>query len=180
MTDTPLVSTRPEWAALREHAAAMSPVHLRDLFDRAEDRGRRYTLEAAGLYLDYSKHRVDDTTLGLLVDLAHAVDLEGARERMLAGERINATEGRAVLHTALRAPRDAVVEVDGTNVVPAVHEVLDAMSGFADQVRVGQGWRGGGGGLDAPGLGVGMLLLLALLDAQAERLGEGETLRKRG
>ncbi len=144
MTDTPLVSTRPEWAALSDHCAALAPVHLRELFALDDRRGERYTLEAAGLYVDYSKHRVNDTTLGLLLDLAHAVDLEGARERMFSGERINATEGRAVLHTALRASREAVVEVDGENVVPAVHQVLDAMSGFADRVRAGQ-WLGATG-----------------------------------
>ena len=141
---SPLVSTRPEWAALTEHAESVRHLQLRQLFTDDPARGERCTVEAAGLLLDYSKHRVTDETLRLLLDLARAVDLPGARERMFTGERINATEGRAVLHTALRAPRDAVVEVDGENVVPAVHAVLDAMSAFADQVRSGR-WLGATG-----------------------------------
>jgi glucose-6-phosphate isomerase len=141
---SPLVSTRPEWAALTEHAESVRHLQLRQLFTDDPARGERCTVEAAGLLLDYSKHRVTDETLRLLLDLARAVDLPGARERMFTGERINATEGRAVLHTALRAPRGAVVEVDGENVVPAVHAVLDAMSAFADQVRSGR-WLGATG-----------------------------------
>jgi glucose-6-phosphate isomerase len=141
---SPLVSTRPEWAALTEHAESVRHLQLRQLFTDDPARGERCTVEAAGLLLDYSKHRVTDETLRLLLDLARAVDLPGARERMFTGERINATEGRAVLHTALRAPRGAVVEVDGENVVPAVHAVLDAMSAFADQVRAGR-WLGATG-----------------------------------
>ncbi len=141
---TPLVSSRPQWAALREHADAVGDTHLRDLFTTDPARAERLTVEAAGLVIDYSKNRVTDTTLSLLQDLAAAVDVSGYRDRMFAGERINATEGRAVLHTALRAPRDAVVEVDGENVVPAVHDVLDAMAGFADQVRAGE-WLGATG-----------------------------------
>jgi glucose-6-phosphate isomerase len=140
----PLVSNRPEWSALRAHADEVRPVHLRDLFSADPTRADRFTVEAAGLLIDYSKNRVTDTTLQLLHDLARAVDVGGYRDRMFGGERINATEGRAVLHTALRAPRDAVVEVDGQNVVPAVHEVLDAMARFADQVRAGE-WLGATG-----------------------------------
>jgi glucose-6-phosphate isomerase len=144
MTDTPLVSSRPEWAALRRHADSIAATHLRDMFAADPTRGERLTVEAAGLVLDYSKNRVDDTTLALLQSLAAAVDVAGYRDRMFAGEAINATEGRAVLHTALRAPRDAVVEVDGVNVVPEVHAVLDAMGAFADQVR-GRQWLGATG-----------------------------------
>ncbi len=144
MTDTPLVSSRPEWAALRRHADSIAATHLRDMFAADPTRGERLTVEAAGLVLDYSKNRVDDTTLALLQNLAAAVDVAGYRDRMFAGEAINATEGRAVLHTALRAPRDAVVEVDGLNVVPEVHAVLDAMGAFADQVR-GRQWLGATG-----------------------------------
>jgi glucose-6-phosphate isomerase len=144
MTDTPLVSSRPEWAALRRHADSIAATHLRDMFAADPTRGERLTVEAAGLVLDYSKNRVDDTTLALLQNLAAAVDVAGYRDRMFAGEAINATEGRAVLHTALRAPRDAVVEVDGVNVVPEVHAVLDAMGAFADQVR-GRQWLGATG-----------------------------------
>ena len=144
MPDTPLVSSRPEWAALREHADAVGDTHLRDLFARDAERGQRLRLEAGGLLLDYSKNRVDDETMGLLQSLAAAVDVEGYRDRMFAGEVINTTEGRAVLHTALRAPRDAEIAVDGENVVPAVHEVLDSMGRFADQVRAKE-WRGATG-----------------------------------
>jgi glucose-6-phosphate isomerase len=135
MTDSPLVSHRPEWAALAAHATRVRDTHLRTLFAADPGRGERLTLTAAGLYLDYSKHRVTDETLALLLDLARAVDVEGARDRMLHGEKINATEGRAVLHTALRAPREASIEVDGHDVVPDVHAVLDAMGAFATSVR---------------------------------------------
>jgi glucose-6-phosphate isomerase len=138
---TPLVSTRPEWAALAAHAAALGPVHLRDLFAAEPDRGQRLAVDVAGLHLDYSKNRVTDETLTLLLALAEAVDLRGATERMFTGAKINETEGRAVLHTALRASADAVIDVDGQNVVPGVHEVLDRMAAFADQVRSG-GWLG--------------------------------------
>jgi glucose-6-phosphate isomerase len=138
---TPLVSTRPEWAALAAHAAAVRDTHLRDLFSADPGRGERFTVEVAGLHLDYSKHRITDETLDLLVALAEAVDLRGATERMVTGQRINVTEGRAVLHTALRAPDTATVEVDGVNVVPEVHQVLRAMAGFAEQLRTGA-WTG--------------------------------------
>jgi glucose-6-phosphate isomerase len=135
MPDTPLVSTRPEWTALAGHAETLREVHLRTLFAQDASRGERLVVEAAGLWLDYSKHRVTDETLALLLDLARAVDVERSRDAMLAGEPINTTEGRSVLHTALRAPRGTVVEVDGRDVVPDVHAVLDAMAAFATQVR---------------------------------------------
>jgi glucose-6-phosphate isomerase len=143
-TGSPLISSRSQWRALRDHADEVRPLHLRELFAEDPDRAERYTLEAAGLTIDYSKNRITDETLGLLHDLAETADVAGYRRRMFAGERINATEGRAVLHTALRAPRDAVVTVDGENVVPAVHEVLDAMGTFADTVRAGE-WLGATG-----------------------------------
>jgi glucose-6-phosphate isomerase len=119
----------------------MRDVHLRDLFAAEPDRGERLTVDVAGLHVDYSKNRVTDETLDLLVALAEAVGLRDATERMFTGEKINKTEGRAVLHSALRAPAGAVVEVDGENVVPAVHAVLDRMSVFANEVRGGT-WHG--------------------------------------
>ncbi len=137
----PLVSDLPEWNALATHADALRSVHLRELFDDDPGRTERYGVDVAGLHLDFAKHRITDETLDLLVALAEAVDLRGATEAMMSGARINVTEGRAVLHTALRAPREAVVEVDGVNVVPAVHEVLEKMAIFADQVRSGS-WLG--------------------------------------
>ncbi len=139
--ETPLADERPEWKALADHATTMRSTHLRELFADDPDRAQRYAVDVAGLHLDLSKNLITDTTLDLLVELAEAVDLRGATERMMTGSKINTTEGRAVLHTALRAPRDAVVEVDGQNVVPSVHEVLDAMSAFAGQVRDGD-WTG--------------------------------------
>ena len=141
---TPLASTRSEWRILRDHADDVRPLHLRELFAEDPGRAERMSVQAAGLVIDYSKNRVTDDTLRLLLALAAATDVEGHRQRMFSGERINATEGRAVLHTALRAPRDAVIEVDGENVVPAVHEVLDAMAAFAEQVRAGE-WLGATG-----------------------------------
>jgi glucose-6-phosphate isomerase len=144
MPDTPLVSTRPQWDELRRYADALEPVHLRELFADDPGRAERMTLEVAGLTIDYSKHRVDDEALALLLSLAAAVDVEAARDAMFGGEKINVTEGRAVLHTALRAPRDAVVEVDGVDVVPDVHAVLDSMGEFADAIRAGA-WQGATG-----------------------------------
>jgi len=138
---TALVSSRPEWAALAAHADTVRTLHLRELFATDPTRAERFTVEVAGLHVDVAKHRITEETLDLLVALAEAVDLRGATRRMFGGEKINVTEGRAVLHTALRAPVGTVVEVDGVNVVPEVHRVLDQMSGFADQVRSGA-WRG--------------------------------------
>jgi len=130
-----------EWAALEKHAGAMRAAHLRDLFAADPGRGERMVAAAAGLYLDYSKHRVTDETLELLLRLAEARDVPGRITAMFAGERINATEGRAVLHVALRAPRSQSIVVDGEDVVPRVHEVLDRMARFADAIRAGE-WRG--------------------------------------
>jgi glucose-6-phosphate isomerase len=134
-------SGRPAWGALAQHQRVMGERHLRDLFADDPERGRRMTLEAAGLFLDYSKNRVTHETLELLRDLAREAHLAERIEAMFSGEHINVTEDRAVLHTALRAPRDAVIQVDGENVVPAVHEVLDRMAAFADSVRDGS-WKG--------------------------------------
>jgi glucose-6-phosphate isomerase len=138
---TPLVSSLPQWAALASHADTLRDAHLRDLFADDPGRGERLVAEAAGLHVDFSKNRVTDTTLDLLVALAEAVDLRGATERMFSGAKINETEGRAVLHTALRAEAGSAVEVDGENVVTGVHEVLGRMGAFADRVRSGD-WLG--------------------------------------
>ncbi|MCX4232769.1 glucose-6-phosphate isomerase [Streptomyces ortus] len=131
----------PEWTALAEHREELAGTHLRELFERNPGRGTAYTLQVGDLYVDHSKHLVTDETLRLLRELAAATDVFGLRDAMFRGERINVTEDRAVLHTALRAPRDAVVEVDGENVVPKVHAVLDKMSGFAERIRSGE-WTG--------------------------------------
>jgi glucose-6-phosphate isomerase len=131
----------PEWTALAKHREELGEVRLRELFAADPDRGTGCTLRVGDLYVDYSKHLVTDETLRLLRELAAATDVFGLRDAMFRGEKINATERRAVLHTALRAPRDAVVEVDGENVVPKVHAVLDKMAGFADRVRSGE-WTG--------------------------------------
>ncbi|MFE1750934.1 glucose-6-phosphate isomerase [Streptomyces anandii] len=140
MSDTPQLTRRPEWTALEDHRAQWQP-HLRELFADDPSRAERYTVRVGDLRIDYSKHLITDETLALLQELATATDVFGLRDAMFRGERINVTENRAVLHTALRAPRDAVIEVDGENVVPQVHEVLDRMAGFADRIRSGE-WTG--------------------------------------
>ncbi|MBO1416655.1 glucose-6-phosphate isomerase [Streptomyces sp. FH025] len=137
---TPLDRT-PQWAALAKHRTELSDTHLRELFAADPERGRRYTLQVGDLHVDYAKHLVTDETLELLRQLAAATGVAELRDAMFRGEKINNTERRAVLHTALRAPRDAVIEVDGENVVPAVHAVLDKMAAFADRVRSGE-WTG--------------------------------------
>ncbi|MGW3357722.1 glucose-6-phosphate isomerase [Streptomyces bungoensis] len=131
----------PEWTALAKHREELAGTRLRELFAADPRRGAGYTLQVGDLYIDYSKHLVTDETLRLLRDLATATDVFGLRDAMFRGERINVTEDRAVLHTALRAPRDAVIEVDGENVVPKVHAVLDKMAAFAERVRSGE-WTG--------------------------------------
>ncbi|MBL1287692.1 glucose-6-phosphate isomerase [Streptomyces sp. NPDC057067] len=131
----------PEWTALGKHREEFGGTHLRQLFADAPDRGKQYTLRVGDLHIDYSKHLVTDETLRLLRELAAATDVAGLRDAMFRGEKINTTEDRAVLHTALRAPRGAVVEVDGENVVPAVHDVLDRMATFSDRIRAGE-WTG--------------------------------------
>jgi len=131
----------PEWSALAAHREELAGTHLRELFEADPARGTGYTLQVGDLYVDYSKQLVTDETLRLLRELAAATDVFGLRDAMFRGERVNTTENRAVLHTALRAPRDAVIEVDGENVVPAVHGVLDRMADFAGRVRSGE-WTG--------------------------------------
>ncbi|OZB59693.1 MAG: glucose-6-phosphate isomerase [Lysobacterales bacterium 14-68-21] len=138
---TPDLTQRPEWQALRAHAERAGQRHLRELFAADPLRGERLTAEAAGLYMDYSKQRVDDETLHLLRALAEACGLAARTEAMFEGRKINVTEDRAVLHTALRAPAHARVEVDGENVIPGVHAVLERMGTFADRVRSGA-WLG--------------------------------------
>ncbi|MFE4976057.1 glucose-6-phosphate isomerase [Kitasatospora sp. NPDC056651] len=137
---TPLDRT-PQWAALAKHRAELGDTHLRELFAADPERGRRYTLQVGDLHVDYAKQLVTDETLELLRELAAATGVAELRDAMFRGEKINNTEHRAVLHTALRAPRGAVIEVDGENVVPAVHAVLDKMAAFADRVRGGD-WKG--------------------------------------
>ncbi|WP_405452082.1 glucose-6-phosphate isomerase [Streptomyces achromogenes] len=140
MAEFPKLTHRPEWTALADHRAQGRP-HLRELFAADPGRAERYVVRVGDLYIDYSKHLITDETLALLQELATATGVFALRDAMLRGERINVTEDRAVLHTALRAPRDAVIEVDGENVVPKVHAVLDKMAGFADRVRSGE-WTG--------------------------------------
>jgi glucose-6-phosphate isomerase len=132
---------RSAWTALDTHYKKVSKLHLRDLFSEDATRGERMAVEAAGLYFDYSKNRITDETLKLLFKLANDAGLQGRIEAMFRGEKINITENRAVLHVALRAPRDASILVDGRNVVPEVHAVLDRMADFSDRVRTGA-WQG--------------------------------------
>ena len=129
------------WQALQEHQRVMRGRHLRALFADDPARGERMTVEAAGVFLDYSKNRIDDETLRLLIELAEQSGLRGRIDAMFRGEKINVTEGRAVLHVALRAPRGASILVDGKNIVPEVHAVLDKMADFAQRIRSGQ-WKG--------------------------------------
>jgi glucose-6-phosphate isomerase len=131
----------PAWKALAAHRKQAGQLHLRELFALEPERGKRLTAEGAGLFLDYSKNRVTDETLKLLVQLATECGLHQRIEAMFNGEKINVTEKRAVLHVALRAPKGATILVDGKNVVPEVHAVLDKMSDFANRVRRGQ-WNG--------------------------------------
>ena len=135
------ITHRPAWKALVEHSLKMAKLDLRTLFANDPDRGVRMSAEAAGLYLDYSKNLATDETLSVLLQLAHESGLRGRIEAMFQGEKINITENRAVLHVALRAPIGESIFVDGENVVPEVHAVLDKMAAFSDQVRNGA-WRG--------------------------------------
>ena len=135
------VTDQPAWQALQEHHRNIGAVHLRELFARDPGRGERLTAEAAGIYLDYSKNRITDETVRLLVRLAEACGLRARIDGMFRGDKINVSEQRAVLHVALRAPRGASILVDGQNVVPGVHAVLDRMAGFASDVRRGA-WTG--------------------------------------
>jgi len=138
---TPPLAERPAWSALRAHHETIAPLHLRKLFADDPKRGERLALEAAGVYLDYSKNRITDATVALLVELAEQSGLRERIDAMFRGEHINVSERRAVLHVALRAPRGASMVVDGENVVPQVHAVLDKMGDFANRVRTGV-WTG--------------------------------------
>jgi glucose-6-phosphate isomerase len=131
----------PAWRALEAHHAAIAPRHLRDLFAEDPDRGDRFAAEGAGLHLDYAKHRVDEETMTLLIRLAEERDLRGRFEAMFAGLHVNVSEDRPALHTALRLPRDGSLVVDGVDVVPQVHAVLDRMAILAERVRSGA-WTG--------------------------------------
>jgi glucose-6-phosphate isomerase len=141
MTPAPSPRQRAAWDALGAHHADIAPRHLRELFAEDPGRGQRLKAEAEGLYLDYSKNRITDETVRLLLDLAKESGLAERRDQMFRGEHINVSEDRAVLHVALRMPKDASLVVDGVDVVQEVHSVLDQMAIFADQVRAGQ-WKG--------------------------------------
>ena len=137
----PALTARPAWKALEAHHRKVRDLHLRELFANDPKRGPRLTVEAVGITLDYSKNRVTDETLKLLVQLAEESGLRAQIDAMFRGERINTTENRAVLHVALRAPRGASILVDGQNVVPQVHAVLDKMADFCSRIRSGA-WKG--------------------------------------
>jgi glucose-6-phosphate isomerase len=137
----PPLPKRKAWKALQAHYKKIRELHLRDLFANDPKRGERMTSEAVGLFLDFSKNRITDETVKLLIDLAEESGLQSRIEAMFRGEKINATEKRAVLHVALRAPREASILVDGENVVPQVHAVLDRMAQFSNRVRSGE-WKG--------------------------------------
>lgn len=141
MTRIPPLTDLPAWQALKTHHAAIKGLHLRQLFAEDAGRGQRFAAEAAGIYLDYSKNRITADTLRLLVRLAEACGLRERIDAMFSGERINLTEDRAVLHVALRAPASERILVDGIDVIPAVHAVLERMAAFSDQVRSGR-WQG--------------------------------------
>ncbi len=127
----------PAWKALAEHSREIRKLHLRELFANDSTRGEKLVAEGAGLFLDYSKNRVTDTTLKLLQQLAEECDLHGRIDAMFRGEKINTTEKRAVLHVALRAPKNATILLDGKNVVLAVHDVLDKMATFSNRIDLG-------------------------------------------
>jgi len=140
ITDRPLTE-RPAWKDLQVHFQKVRELHLRQLFADDAERGKRMTAEGAGLYLDYSKNRITDETIKLLLQLAEESGLRARIDAMFRGDKINSTENRAVLHVALRAPRGASIFVDGHNVVPDVHDVLEKMAKFSDRVRTGA-WKG--------------------------------------
>src|SRR5215211_3258371 len=137
-TARPAIDQTPEWRAMLEHHAGIRDLHLRDLFAEDPERAERFTADGAGIFLDYSKHRITDETMRLLLEIARAAGVEERRAAMFAGEHINTTEDRPVLHTALRAPADRRLIVDGQDVVADVHEVLDRMAAFALKVRLGE------------------------------------------
>ena len=144
MTAEPDIAATAPWNALARHYDQIGAKHLREFFDEDPDRGRDMTLTVGDLYIDYSKHRITAETVELLIALAEAAGLEARRDGMFAGEHINTSEDRAVLHTALRLPRDASLTVDGQDVVADVHAVLDAMGDFTDKLRSGE-WKGATG-----------------------------------
>jgi len=147
MTSVPTITditATPAWDALRKDHQQIGETHLRQFFDDDPDRGRELTMTVGDLYIDYSKHRVTRQTLKLLINLARAAHLEDRRDQMFSGVHINTSEDRAVLHTALRLPRDAKLVVDGQDVVADVHEVLDSMGDFTDRLRNGE-WTGATG-----------------------------------
>src|SRR5271165_4512018 len=141
MSDTTSLGDTRDWKALQAHYKAAKDLKLRKLFAEDPKRGERFSLEAAGLFLDYSKNRITDETIRLLVDLAGARKVGERRDAMFAGAKINVSEDRAVLHVALRAERGERILTDGKDVVPEVHEVLDRMAAFSDEVRSGA-WTG--------------------------------------
>jgi glucose-6-phosphate isomerase len=138
------LNERKAWKALEEHAEAIRGKHLKEMFAEDPGRGERFTAEAGGIFLDYSKNRITDETVKLLIELAHESGVKDRAEAMFTGEKINITEGRSVLHVALRAPKDEKIFSDGEDVVPAVHEVLEKMAGFAEKIRSGE-WKGHSG-----------------------------------
>jgi glucose-6-phosphate isomerase len=175
MSLDPALTQRPAWKALERHYQDIKDVHLRALFAKDPGRGERLTCETAGLYLDYSKNRITDETINLLVDLANECGLREHIDAMFAGEKINTTENRSVLHVALRAPRDAHFYEDGEDVVPQVHAVLDRMADFANRVRSGE-WKGYTGkricnviNIGIGGSDLGPLMAYEALKAYAER-----------
>jgi len=138
---SPPLKDLPAWQALEAHSEKLKTTHLRQLFAADPTRGERLTAEAAGIFLDYSKHRITDETIKLFVQLAEESGLAARRDAMFRGDKINLTEDRAVLHVALRAPSDESISVDGKDVIPGVHEVLDRMAAFAGSIRTGK-WLG--------------------------------------
>ncbi len=144
MTGTTALTDLPEWKALQRHYESIKDLHLRGMFASDAGRAERFAVEAAGLFLDYSKNRITDETVRLLVSLARARGVEARRDAMFSGAKINVSEDRAVLHVALRAPRGQNIFVDGKDVVPEVHSVLDRMTAFSDRVRSGA-WTGHSG-----------------------------------
>src|SRR5258708_4258268 len=134
-SSVPPLRMRPAWALLETHFRKLKDVHLRQLFAEDPKRGERLALEGAGIYLDFSKNRINDEALRLLLQLARESGLSERIDAMFRGEKINVSENRAVLHVALRAPRNTSIIVDGENVVPQVHAVLDKMSDFSNRVR---------------------------------------------
>ncbi len=137
----PVLRTHPAWTSLEKHYREMAGLHLRQLFAEDGKRGERLAVEAAGIYLDYSKNRITDETLRLLLQLARESGLRDRIDAMFRGDKINVSENRAVLHVALRAPRGVSIIYDGRNVVPDVHAVLDRMADFARRLR-GGAWKG--------------------------------------